>query len=257
MRHLGTNVIEEYDQRWKQVGMFPYMKIFRKGTSDLTCLTAKELRTISFSLPFVLNGLADTKVIETVVSYLKWRRILGQEAFTEKCLLSLDEVARELQDKMNKFTNYVYGHDIRHSIKFHSIIHWSLLIRRFGCPSNYNTETLESAHKIFVKKWCGRLLHRGSAVARTPISRDMVADLHSIRTNYIHQQQTHKLIRGKGEIMYFENLPPKLKKAIKDFALQSAVNIDSDTEVVTYRSVWSNAGQCWNKRGQASHDVWE
>ena len=64
------------------------------------------------------------------------------------------------------------------SVKFHKIGHYSDNIREWGCPSNTNAETWETAHKWFVKRWIGRVQYNSTGMIAGLLRRNHVAESH-------------------------------------------------------------------------------
>ena len=63
--------------------------------------------------------------------------------------------------------------------QFHVTIHWPEMIRRYGNPSNFDAETYEMAHKVFVKRWVGRLARESEL---SLLQRDAVSTAHVSQT---------------------------------------------------------------------------
>eukprot|EP00298_Acanthocystis_sp_HF-20_P015298 c21092_g1_i1.p1 GENE.c21092_g1_i1~~c21092_g1_i1.p1 ORF type:complete len:421 (+),score=58.52 c21092_g1_i1:602-1864(+) len=83
----------------------------------------------------------------------------------------------KILERLMRLQDLVTKTVIKAMIKFHQSCHWEQVIRRFGMPSNFNSETFESAHKYFIKKHMGNL---GRNVEGTILFRDQVSDLHII-----------------------------------------------------------------------------
>jgi hypothetical protein len=170
-RHGRKGSIKLFDNRWLPLKAYTGMKLFAKGVSDLSYVTAAEHRWMSMSLPFAVRGLdKELRVCrphfelrpglleELSITYLCWRFLMGSDCVSEQRLENMKHIGDRLQLLIETLYMAVYdGAKIYEGPKYHKIAHWPDWIRLFGSSGNYNTEVLESAHKITVKKWTGSI----------------------------------------------------------------------------------------------------
>jgi hypothetical protein len=76
------------------------------------------------------------------------------------------------------YYSHTYKFVVAASQKYHKIVHWPAVISWFGCASNYNAETYESAHRWYVKRWLGKLQHTNEGSVKSLMKRTSVANLH-------------------------------------------------------------------------------
>jgi hypothetical protein len=159
-----------FDARFSVLGLHPRKRQFLNGVSGLIKKHAHEERVIAEALPFVLNGLADPNneeeqaqvngLIDACVTYNVWRGWLAYREHDESTLEKVRVLGKTLMTRLEDVQKICGINDFARSIKVHHILHWPEHIRRFGCTSNYNTETFESAHKVFVKSVAGVVSQR-------------------------------------------------------------------------------------------------
>jgi hypothetical protein len=159
-----------FDARFGVLGLHPRKRRFKTGVSAILKKHAHEERIIAEALPFVLNGLADINneaqvkkvqtLIDACVTYNVWRGWLAYKDHTTETLKKLTSLGKLLMTRLEEVEKVTGAKDFGQSIKVHHIVHWPEHIRRFGCTSNYNTETFESAHKLFVKSVAGVVCQR-------------------------------------------------------------------------------------------------
>ena len=111
-------------------------------------------------------------------------------------------------------------------MKFHKISHYSDNIREWGCPSNTNAETWETAHKWFVKRWMGRMQNNRSGAINTVMRRNLVAEGH----------------RGSSDLMTSKN-----KRARDHFTVLNAIQ----GQVGSYRQFYDDHTAMWIHCGDA------
>ena len=112
------------------------------------------------------------------------------------------------------------------TVKFHKIGHYSDNIREWGCPSNTNAETWETAHKWFVKRWMGRMQHNRTGAMNTVMRRNLVAEGH----------------RGSIDL-----LTAKPKRARDHFTVLNAVQ----SQLGSYRQFYDSRCDLWIHCGDA------
>ena len=64
------------------------------------------------------------------------------------------------------------------TVKFHNLLHYADNIREWGCPSNTNVETWETAHKWFVKRWMGKMQYNRNGCISMVMRRNLIAEMH-------------------------------------------------------------------------------
>ena len=98
--------------------------------------------------------------------------------FTLTTLNSLQSSGRLLQTLMQNLSIRVHAKRMEPSIKFHKLLHWPESICYFGSPTNYDSQTFESAHKLFVKPMCGRINQSGLGAEASALNKDFIASIH-------------------------------------------------------------------------------
>lgn len=103
--HLEShgNLMKEVDNRIQNNYHHPFLKRFSNGIFELKNPSASEHRQISVCLPFILHGLNDSLLypfIDTIITYLKWRKYLSSPGLTVSELEELQHLGKLLQHKM-------------------------------------------------------------------------------------------------------------------------------------------------------------
>eukprot|EP00300_Choanocystis_sp_HF-7_P030595 c39463_g1_i1.p1 GENE.c39463_g1_i1~~c39463_g1_i1.p1 ORF type:complete len:380 (-),score=46.89 c39463_g1_i1:23-1162(-) len=189
-----NRVLSIFDDRFGVVGKFPGMKAFKSGVSELTMVTAQEHRCIAMALPFVLNGIgvhSSHVPMRAAVLYLEWRILLSLPSPSVSTLEDIARLGSEFQSALDALSLLVDGKKLTRKIKFHQVGHCKQLISEFGAFSNYNSETFESAHKVFVKQW--RAVLNRSNLERELLTRHALENLHFKST--LCDDETHQLKR--------------------------------------------------------------
>eukprot|EP00301_Raphidiophrys_heterophryoidea_P014637 c23073_g1_i1.p1 GENE.c23073_g1_i1~~c23073_g1_i1.p1 ORF type:complete len:294 (+),score=54.77 c23073_g1_i1:1225-2106(+) len=160
---------QQFDDRWQHAGVYLRLKVFKRGVSNMSFVMAHEHRAMAI----MLNGIEDNtddSAQRVAWLYLRWRSLLSLPYFTEGSLQLLKELTDNTQKANDELHVQVENEHVGLSIKFHMMRHWADSIREFGCPSNFDSETWESAHKVFVKPYVG---HLGHNAARPLLTRDI------------------------------------------------------------------------------------
>ena len=179
--------VETFNMLWGALRIFPGMKRFNRGVSDLAYVTANHHR--SMCLPFVCRGMEhciDTSrcplpklfMERCAITYLSWRWVLGAVGHTASSLDALELTGQDLQSLIARLTYTVLDKIITEGPKYHKIAHWPEWIRLFGCTGNYNAEVFECAHRFTVKKWQGSLSFTGSNAERRVMLQTAIYDGH-------------------------------------------------------------------------------
>ena len=112
-------------------------------------------------------------------------------------------------------------------MKFHKLRHYADNIREWGCPSNTNAETWESAHKWFVKRWMGKMQYNRNGSINMVMRRNRIAEIH----------------RGSEDL-----LPQhKRKHSRDDYSVINAVSGSTDL----YRQFYHASNAMWVHCGDA------
>lgn len=214
------------------------IEICSAGVSHLSYVMAHEHRAMSISLPFVLHGLGPT--VEAKVParaawcYLEWRALLAQQSFCDDDLSMLQRASVEAQQSLNQLSLLVSNKSIGNVIKFHMMTHWEEAIKRFGMPSNFDTETWESAHKVFVKPWVGKLGHHPEM---TLMKRDLPPQSAG---DALVTTKTNCMFRGHIRSSFFATLSSQFQALFCKLD-----NVLNTTEFFEYRGLWSEPSDCW------------
>jgi hypothetical protein len=206
--HYSPGSLEVFDRRWSWLSRLPGTKLFKRGISSLAFVACFENRIMAMGLPFVLRGMS-TRLVSTSVlphdamedlamTYLCVRWLVGNDTFTQTKMDLLRALCVSLQDKIDAVNTIVHGGPIDGGIKFHKLIHWADYISLFGCTSNWNTETFESAHKV-LKRWKKSLSYYSSACAGIRLMRQMcIRDGHTDGHTTAHIDAQKKKGWGHG-----------------------------------------------------------
>jgi len=207
---------------------------------------ANEHRAMTVSLPYMLHGLGPAMESRVAVraawTYGAWRQLLSQRAFTGQDLLTLESLSSQTQQAIDLLAQLVTGDHVINGIKFHMILHWSEIISLFGAPANYDTETWDSAHKVFVKPWISKLGHSPGQVL---MQKDQLSSLHSTHPLLPEDRENGKT---RGVYGYF---------TIRDLLfewqgqLKRVAAIDDTTPITIMNAVWSRESNCWVREGHA------
>ena len=73
------------------------------------------------------------------------------------------------------------------TVKFHKLLHFADNIREWGCPSNTNAETWETAHKWFVKRWMGKMQYNRNGSISMVMRRNLIAEMHRGSTDLVRK----------------------------------------------------------------------
>jgi hypothetical protein len=162
------------------------VKSFGSGVSNTSNTTADEYRSISMYLPFFLRGVdveysvsvqADLGLcfLENLASlYISWRWLVGLDHHDDDSLNILDLFGQELQEgieTLRRVAKQDEDYIVNEGPKYHSILHWSHWIRRYGATGNYDTEIFELAHRLTLKIWCQKLYMRGNYAEKKVLQR--------------------------------------------------------------------------------------
>jgi hypothetical protein len=190
IRTYPTGSLRRFDSNWASLTRLPGGKIFKRGVSSLAFVACYENRIIAMGLPFVLRGVPHSSVsndmslpsrfLEDIsMTYLCLRWLLGSEGYTLEKLEALSLMITRLQDQLDLLHEHVRGTPVNTGIKFHKLCHWVHFIKLFGCTSNWNTETFESAHRI-LKRWKASLSYSNSSSAGVKLMRQTtIRDVHA------------------------------------------------------------------------------
>ena len=216
---------------------------------------ANENRAMSVALPFVLHGIDTPSVANVAVRaawlYACWRKMLSSRSFDESELNSFRSLTEETQQAINELSQCVTQSLITRSIKFHMMHHFESCIRRYGAPTNFDTETYESAHKVFVTRWLGN--QRGNILESTLMHKDRVSDLHTSTLNSSQQSTTKQT--GVFRDRRITTRLHELKQAWR-LLLSEVEGVTQNTLVTQYDAVWCSISDCWVRLQQPISYMW-
>jgi hypothetical protein len=238
--------------------LHPRKRVFATGVSTIIKKQAHEERILAEALPFIVNGLVTAgseheedirTIINTCVAYNDWRAWLAFRDHTEATLEKLDVLGKNLMRHLMKTQDVTNDMVFSRSIKVHHTMHWTQCIRRFGCTSNYNSETFESAHKVFVKSVAGvvsqRWKHGGIMSMLRRECRKRALGICFPKSARLNAQESN--LREVG--LPVEDLGAYLQR---EYDLEINEDWDAFTSVPNkYGAAWSHVEKCWLRPGHA------
>ncbi|KAJ7619276.1 hypothetical protein FB45DRAFT_755446 [Roridomyces roridus] len=143
--------VTELDARFKAMGVFPGLRLFRKGISTVSQWTGTEYKEMMRIFMGVMAGAVKPQVltvVKAVIDFIYHAELQLHTSITLAALQRALEIFHENKDiliklKVRQHFNIPKLHNIQHYVDFI----WAL-----GSPDGYNTESPKRLHIDFAKK---------------------------------------------------------------------------------------------------------
>jgi hypothetical protein len=141
---------EELDRRFKAIGSYPGLRVFKKGISGVSQWTGSEYKEMQRVFVSIMAGsVADEEltVIRSLIDFIYYAQF---QQHTTKTLAALQRSLEVFHEHKNVLIKL--GIQDHFNIpKFHNIQHYVACIISLGSADGYNTEFPERLHIDFAK----------------------------------------------------------------------------------------------------------
>lgn len=142
----------EVDRRMSAIPSHPSLRHFANGFTNLKQTTGTKHRHIQKVIIDVLAGLVPDEVLKAMRAIIDFIYYSQLETHTSYTLLLLDNALNAWHEHKNAFVRLQIRHELFFRInKFHSMEHYSDLIKELGVADGFNTKLPERLHIEYAK----------------------------------------------------------------------------------------------------------
>jgi Plavaka transposase len=141
---------DEIDERFKRIPTYPGLRHFKKGISNISQWTGKEMKHMQSVLGCLLAGAVPERVMKVAHALLDFIYLAQFRCHTSESLDSMQQALDEFHNNKDVFVS----EGIRTHLnipKIHSMAHYIEMIRSHGSADGYNTEISERLHIDYAK----------------------------------------------------------------------------------------------------------
>ncbi|KAG9123862.1 hypothetical protein FRC07_013710 [Ceratobasidium sp. 392] len=148
----------EMDRRMKGMPRFQRLRHFARGISVISMWTGKEAKALACTLLSAVAACNKPAAVTATRCMLDFLHCAYMPELSEDDLARMEDDLLEFDEVKNVFVNanipgLLKREDQFYRIaKFHMLTHYFDLIRQFGAPMGYNTETTKQLHIDYVKE---------------------------------------------------------------------------------------------------------
>ncbi|KAL0563974.1 hypothetical protein V5O48_018083 [Marasmius crinis-equi] len=143
---------EELDRRVRCLPAAMGVRHFRKGWSALSQISGSERKHMArILLACLVGSVMPTQAIRACRAILDFVYLAQYTSHDEDTLLRMQKALETWEENRHAFVKQGTREDFNIP-KFHSLVHYTEMIRLFGATDNYNTEMFERLHIDFAKK---------------------------------------------------------------------------------------------------------